>query len=278
MQTSYPGKNKEDLLLRVLKDIQQYRNNVILIGGWLPYIYKNFLWKTSKAVDIIGTQDIDFALKEIYSFSGEPIAKKFNRAGNYKTERVYNPEELPVYFYASNGESEMRIDFISHEFADPKIVRKLTGEEIEVIPLEYIELLLRDKNIKEISIDWHGEKVYVRVPAPAAYLFVKTIALSDRAVKEDTYKFRKDLWTIFFIFDNIPQEDEQELLNRLQDFKSDRQYYDFFIKNIQQYFASINSPGPKAVSELLNIPEEFIKRKVLKTVTRFIQLFKTTVS
>lgn len=271
MQTSYPGKSKEELLFRVLKDIQQYKNNVVLIGGWLPYIYKNFLWKTLKPVDIIGTQDIDFALKEMYAFSDEPIAEKFKKTGNYKTERVYAPEKTPVYFYASDGDREMRIDFISHEFVDPKIMQKLTGEEIEVIPLEYIEIFLRDRNIVEISLDCQAGRVYVKVPQPAVYLFVKILSLSDRAIKEDKYKFEKDLWSVFFIFDNIPKENERELVAQLKDFKSDKEYYALFLKNIKRHFAGINSPGPKAVSALLNVPEEFIKRKVFNTVNRFIQ-------
>ena len=37
----------EAIFFDVLEDIHDYLPDLTLVGGWLPYIYTNFLWKAS---------------------------------------------------------------------------------------------------------------------------------------------------------------------------------------------------------------------------------------
>jgi len=37
----------EAIFFSVLEDIHDFLPDLTLVGGWLPYIYTNFLWKTS---------------------------------------------------------------------------------------------------------------------------------------------------------------------------------------------------------------------------------------
>ena len=66
MAISYPGINDESIKT-FFKDMQPYRDNFVLIGGWLPFIYSKYVWK-NKPVGIVHTMDIDVALKEDYFF------------------------------------------------------------------------------------------------------------------------------------------------------------------------------------------------------------------
>ena len=37
----------ENVFFNVLEDIHDYLPDLTLVGGWMPYIYSNFLWKAS---------------------------------------------------------------------------------------------------------------------------------------------------------------------------------------------------------------------------------------
>lgn len=35
----------EKALFKVLEDLEPYLNSLILVGGWVPFLYRDFLWK-----------------------------------------------------------------------------------------------------------------------------------------------------------------------------------------------------------------------------------------
>ena len=53
----------EAIFFNVLEDIHDYLPDLTLVGGWMPYIYTNFLWKTFVR-NPITTVDIDFGIDQ----------------------------------------------------------------------------------------------------------------------------------------------------------------------------------------------------------------------
>lgn len=53
----------EAIFFNVLEDLHDYLPDLTLVGGWLPYIYTNFLWKTS-VKNPATTVDIDFGIDQ----------------------------------------------------------------------------------------------------------------------------------------------------------------------------------------------------------------------
>ena len=51
----------EAVFFNVLEDMRDYLPDLTLVGGWMPYIYSNFLWKTSVRKPVT-TADIDFGV------------------------------------------------------------------------------------------------------------------------------------------------------------------------------------------------------------------------
>lgn len=51
------------VFFNVLDDIHDYLPDLTLVGGWLPYIYSNFLWRTSVR-NPVTTVDIDFGVDQ----------------------------------------------------------------------------------------------------------------------------------------------------------------------------------------------------------------------
>ena len=53
----------ESAFFNVLEDINEYLPGLTLVGGWMPYIYSNFLWKTPVR-NPVTTVDIDFGVDQ----------------------------------------------------------------------------------------------------------------------------------------------------------------------------------------------------------------------
>lgn len=272
MALSYAGNNNEALLFKVLKDLEPYKEQAVLIGGWLPYIYVHFLWQQTKPVKIVATYDIDIALNEAYDFQGKLITEHLGSISAYRKQPLYDKEPTPFAFLLKEQEQEMRLDFISHELMDPAIMKKMAGRNLAVIPLTYIDILLKQENIMELHIKNPVIKTSLRIPYPAVYVFVKGLTLDDMDDKQNSYKLKKDLWTIYFVLENIPLKDMPALLEKIIAFKeTDKEYYEIFKTALNTYFKSPESLGPKAVSELINLPADFISKRSHKVVYDFLQ-------
>ena len=49
----------ESAFYSVLEDLKEYFEDLTLVGGWVPYVYTNYLWKNVRS-KLITTVDIDF--------------------------------------------------------------------------------------------------------------------------------------------------------------------------------------------------------------------------
>ena len=51
----------ESVFFDVLEDLKDYLADLTIVGGWLPFLYSNFLWKNFVRIPIT-TVDIDFGV------------------------------------------------------------------------------------------------------------------------------------------------------------------------------------------------------------------------
>lgn len=80
--------------LTVLKDVLP---EMVVVGGWCPYLYSLHLWKIS-IPDIPTTTDIDFGVLETGNRRFEKTVYDRLRSAGYALERLYTKEETPVEF------------------------------------------------------------------------------------------------------------------------------------------------------------------------------------
>jgi hypothetical protein len=264
------------LFLSVVKDIEPYLDNIILVGGWLPFVYSKYLWKQHLDSRIVATQDIDFALKEEYFYKGKLLQDVFDESGRYANERIHTPEKFPVYYFVKAGKkaNNMRIDFISHEYVDPSVIARMTGNKIEVAPINYTEILIDPQLTMIIDIREGDIATKVRVPVPAAYMLLKGITCVERNLRNSDYKFKKDMWSVYFILENTPQSEYQGLVEQFRWFKTDkkhREYFNLFKENVSKLFKSPQSKGPLGICELLRIPLGVVNKRAATIVMEFIK-------
>ncbi|MBN1696965.1 MAG: hypothetical protein JW881_05600 [Spirochaetales bacterium] len=271
MATFLHGDEQEKRFLNVLKDLEQYRETIVLIGGWLPFIYINYLWKLKEDVFVVKTVDIDFALHERYKPFSPLILDKLMKSGDYMTEPVYEGEAAPFDIWALYGdgnEKKMRLDFLSHEFADPALFqKKILGAGVNLIPLETVEFMLKESHRQEVAIPAGKTGIRYNILKPSAYFFVKGISFANRSTNESDYKYIKDMWSLYFVLDTIPLREKKTFLSELTEYKKEeKEYYDYFIANIREYFTGNEPKGLDDLTGFLKtvFPEQVVKKRIVK--------------
>lgn len=74
-----PEKPKElELLLKVLDDLRDFMPYLVLVGGWVPYLYARYFWKGIRH-EPLTTVDIDFGFKDAPEPKAETIADRVKK-------------------------------------------------------------------------------------------------------------------------------------------------------------------------------------------------------
>ncbi len=77
MPKEFPG---EKLLIKVIDDLADFLPYLVLVGGWVPYIYARYIWKDIPSMAVT-TGDIDFGVGD-HDYNGkDTIASRVQRLG-----------------------------------------------------------------------------------------------------------------------------------------------------------------------------------------------------
>lgn len=237
----------EDLFFCVLDDLNEYLDDLTLVGGWLAYVYPRYLWHNFN-VNPVTTLDIDFGVRQNQNRVHEKTIFQILSNLDYTERHIDINRMYPVVLFK---EGKIRIDFISATDISKDIVEQLIGNQISLNKLPDFEFLL--KNLKKIDVrNKKTDKSYsILCPKPSAFIYHKAAVFVDR---EDELKQAKDLFYIYFILRYSPDLDVI-----LKEF---RQYYERdelpqVADNLKKYFQRNSSQGCLMV-EKENGPDSFI--------------------
>lgn len=77
MSKPFPG---ERLLIKVIDDLADFLPYLVLVGGWVPYIYARYIWKNVPNLAVT-TSDIDFGVG-VQGFDGkDTVASRVQKLG-----------------------------------------------------------------------------------------------------------------------------------------------------------------------------------------------------
>ncbi|HZK11297.1 MAG TPA: hypothetical protein VFD10_02950, partial [Atribacterota bacterium] len=102
-------KRLELLFFEVLQDLKDYLGDLTLVGGWLSYVYSNFLWHNLK-VQAVTTVDIDFGFGGNETKPHSKTIFEVLSSLNYKERHLRIGKMYPVVLYK---QGEIPIDFIT---------------------------------------------------------------------------------------------------------------------------------------------------------------------
>lgn len=186
-----------DPTLRVaLEVLEPYLEDIVIAGGWVPYLYATYLPPSEEVVGL-KTRDLDLAVPRDVPQRDKTIDQLLGEA-DFKCEfRSLGTPPVTVYL-ATHGGDEVEIEFITStrgaDFGVRTVQSGLTAQA-----LRYVELLLEHAWLLPLDALTAGEMDgSVRVPTPAAFILQKALSRSKRS---DSLKREKDLYYIFYVMD-----------------------------------------------------------------------------
>jgi len=181
----------EAIFFSVLEDIHDYLPDLTLVGGWLPYIYTNFLWKTSVR-NPVTTVDIDFGIDQ--SVTREYSKTIFETLSflDYKERHLNMDRMFPVVLY----KEKIPVEFITYPSVDIKAIEKMLGRQIHINKIDKFDFLLKHQISINIQTKKKNKTYLINCPKPSTFLYNKGATFVDRENKE---KQAKDLYYMYFI-------------------------------------------------------------------------------
>ncbi|MDQ7773532.1 MAG: GSU2403 family nucleotidyltransferase fold protein [Elusimicrobiales bacterium] len=187
----------------VLEDLKEHLPGLTLVGGWVPYLYANFLWRGVKARPVF-TSDVDWGVSpERTFFPGRTVFRALSALG-YSERHIELGKLQPVVFYRNN---RTRLDFIAP--SGGREAERFLGREVALSRLDDFGFLL--KNTVTLRLRRGNSEYILKCPSPAAFVLHKCATFAGRA---DAQKIGKDLYYAYFVLRYAP--DGAALLSELR--------------------------------------------------------------
>ena len=266
-RSNYP-KNEVEACLSVLVEFMtllgEYRESIVLIGGWVPY----FLIERKKH-EHVGSLDIDAAF-DFNTISSEA----YNTILKLLKKRGYQEGNQPFIFHRtikveSGIEVTVEINLLAGEYGGTsKSHRTQKIQDVRARKARGCDLVFEHNFLNIITAkmpDQATNQLTIKIADVIPFLVMKGMALWDR------YK-EKDAYDIYFTISNYPGG-IQTLVNIFKPVKSNRLVTEGLGK-IKSKFIDIESPGPIWVVNFEEITDEeekdIVKRDVFERVNTFL--------
>lgn len=235
----------EAVFLNVLEDISDYLPDLTLVGGWMPYIYSNYLWKTNVR-NPVTTVDIDFGVDQAVTKDySKTIFETLSSLG-YKERHPQMDRMIPVVLY----KERIPVEFITYPAVDIKAIEKMVGQQVLINKIEKFDFLLKHRI--SIKVQVRKKSYLLNCPKPSAFLYHKGVTFIDRENKE---KQAKDLYYMYFMLRYAPDVDV--ILQEAVQYKK-QGYLPSVLGNVNKFFERVSSQGCLLV-EQENGTDEFIQ-------------------
>lgn len=245
----------KSVLIELTHLLGEYRDNIVLIGGWVPE-----LLIPQKPLPHVGSIDIDLALNHLrIREEGYRLIEELLTSRGYYQE----PDKQPFIFFRNVpfGDSfiKVQVDLLSGEYEGTgKAHRTQAVQGMKARKARGCDLAF--EMVREISVE--GEipgggldRVTIRIASIVPFLVMKGMALDDR-LKE------KDAWDIYYCLlaypggiDALVEEFRPHLSHGLV-----REG----LRKIATHFSSLKSIGPKFVADF----EEAVDPEEMERIVR----------
>jgi hypothetical protein len=236
-------------LLKTLAVLRPYLPQIVIGGGWVPFLYYRYLAKNHEHTPVL-TRDIDFMVGHQIPIVGPQTINEILTKEAKLTTAFKNLDNPAVIHYEGTiDDVEVEIEFLTDQTGSQEERVLVVQKGLHAEALRYVSiiventLLLKINNAESAQGD---DPLIVQVPKPAAYIFQKGLSFPAR---RDKQKASKDLYYIFDILAKIPDE----YIFESGDFKvlsgKHPSWFDQFISNLSSQFESADAEGPVRILE-----------------------------
>lgn len=240
-----------ELFLRTLWLLRDYLQDLVIAGGWAPYIYARY-WLQQPGPEPIRTYDLDFAVPlAVPVRQGDTIDHRLAQFGF--VTRLAGDEQPPLCRYVlQQDRQEFLVDFLTRVQGrkHPGAVQVQAG--LSATALRYVELLLEHKqavNIRDVFLDGTPVQLTAWVVTPGAYLLQKGLTFPRRG---QPAKQAKDLHYIVSLLRDYPDL-QPAILAELQALRGRHPaWFRTFRHNLARAFSHVDAPAVVQVRQLLH--------------------------
>jgi hypothetical protein len=224
------------LLLKTLEDLEDFLPYLVLVGGWVPFLYSRILWKVHQ--DPILTVDIDFGLAPRGFTGKETIGQRVIRKGwgEHHVRLGHDHPFVPVV-QADRGR-KADVEFIADPGLSLALQQKLVGKDVLVSRVEHMKVLLDRTIVLPIR------RFSLKVPAPATFVFHKLLSFPQRP---DPDKRGKDLYYAYFTILYSP--DRESLMKEVRSLIHETTMGPRVKANLVRYFEDVHTEGPVLLAQ-----------------------------
>jgi len=234
--------------LRTLWILRGYLHEIIVGGGWAPFLYYRYLLQ-NRDYEPVHTGDIDFMVKkEVPVVGNKTIDQLLIEAG--LEARFKSRDNPPLIHYEGIIEGvEVEIEFLTDQTGSNSDIVLKVQKDLHAEALRFISIIV--DNVIEVTVDEPSvlrdpSSLKAKVPTPAAYIFHKGLIFTRR--KHDVKK-AKDLYYIFDILTGSSSL-RPMIMDEFKKFaKTHSPWFKTFLKNLTDFFKTLDSEGILLVSE-----------------------------
>lgn len=226
----------EAAFYKALRDLRPFLKQLILVGGWVPYVYQTCVWKNI-IVTPQWTTDVDFGISKASRGSGQSVYHTLSKLKyperHVRMDRLY--PVIPQIQMKKRGPA-IPLEFLCDRSLDMREATQLVGPQIHINALPYFDVVLSDT--QTVPITTQKLSLKLRIPAEAIFIFHKLMTFQLRDTKD---KAAKDLYYAYYMLRYSPNGGA--VRTALRAYRS-RPQWTMVRKGLRKFFGTVNSAGP----------------------------------
>jgi len=236
-------------LFKTLEALRPYLSQIVIGGGWAPYLYYRYLAKNRERTPVL-TRDIDFMVGHQVPIVGPQTIDEILTKEAKLTAASKNLDNPAVIHYEGTIDGvEVEIEFLTDQTGSQEEKVLVVQKGLHAEALRYVSIMVENPLLLEIN-DMEPVQadapLIVQVPMPAAYIFQKGLSFPDR---RDKQKASKDLYYIFDILAGIPEEYSMIVRDLGTLSGKHPSWFKNFLSNLGTQFESADAEGPTRIVE-----------------------------
>jgi hypothetical protein len=265
----------KSILLEVFAILNEYKDYLVLVGGWVPFLLLENFKNQSLEFSHIGSIDIDIAL-DYKNFPGldeayASIRTKLEK-NNYRVRTGRDGLEIPHSFERVFMNNSIHIDFLASETSGTgKQHRHQLVQDILARKTKGIDLAFQNKETIILNGILPNDAKYsigINIAGIAAFLSMKSFAFtSDISRLKDIY----DIYSILKYY----KDGIKDIIIDIHSFCNNNLFIEA-INRLKILFSEIDSIGPVGLADFI-LPEgkgsedwEFYRRDVFELINEFL--------
>jgi hypothetical protein len=235
-------------LLNTLWILRDYLSEIVVGGGWVPFLYYRYLIENGDRERIF-TRDIDLMVRPQVPVIGSQTIDKLLREAGLKT--VFKSRDTPplIHYEGEIDGVAVEIEFLTDQSGSNSDSVRKVQPDLHAEALRFISLIV--DNTVELTISHkafgeEGAQLIVKVPTPAAYVFHKGLIYRRR---KDQRKRDKDLYYIFDILTGCRKMMPPIMNDFVRLARIHKSWFRTFVNNLGTDFADADSDGVLGVVE-----------------------------